>query len=75
MRHPVIDLKMELLVKIVNEFKLYTSFAKRSTLDVPQVLSSPLTTIYQMFFTNNKRAMSRFFGAVTLTNQPGFYLF
>ena len=40
-----------------------------------QVLSSPLTTINQMFLTNNKRAISRFFGTVALTTQPEFYLF
>ena len=63
---------MEHLVKIVIDFKLQTIYANRSILDVPQVLSSPLTTINQMFFTNNKRAISRFFGTVSLTTQPGF---
>ena len=41
----VIDLKMELLVDIVNDFKLETIFAKISILDVSQVLSLSLTTI------------------------------
>ena len=44
-KHHRIDLKMELLTKIVNGFKLYTNFAKSSSLDVPQDLSSPLTII------------------------------
>ena len=43
--------------------------------DVSQVLSSFLTEINQMFLTSNKTAISRFFRAVTLTTQPGFYLF
>ena len=30
---------MDLLVKIVNDFKLQTIFAKRSILDVSQILS------------------------------------
>ena len=28
-----------------------------------------------MFLTNNKTVISRFLGTVTLTTQPGFYLF
>ena len=39
-RHPVIELKMELLIKIVNDFKLETIFTKRSILDVSHILSS-----------------------------------
>ena len=39
-QHPVIDLNMELLVKIV----------KRSILDVSQVLSSRLTTFFTFFY-------------------------
>ena len=70
----VIDLKMELLVDIVNDFKLETIFAKISILDVSQVLSMSLTTINRKFFTNYKRAISRFFRTVTLTTQPGIYL-
>ena len=50
----IIDLKMELLVKIVNNFKLKTIFAKSLILDVPQVLSSPLTTINQTFLMKTK---------------------
>ena len=49
---------MKLLVTIFNDFKLQT------ILDVSRVLSSPLTTINQMF--PNKRAISRFFEAVAL---------
>ena len=66
---------MELLVKIITEFKLQTIFTKISILDASQVLSLPLTTINQTFFTNSKRAISRFFGTMTLTAKPGFYLF
>ena len=43
-------------------------------LEVSQVLSSSLTTINQMFLTNNKRALSRFCGTVALTTEPRFYL-
>ena len=39
---------------------------------MPQVA---LTTKKQAFFTNNKKAISRFFGMVTRTTQPGFYQF
>ena len=63
---------MELPVKIVNDFKLQFIFAKRSVLDVLQVLSSLLTTINQTLFTKNKRAILRFFGTFTLTTQLGF---
>ena len=69
------DLKMELFVNIIINFKLQTIFAKRSILDVPNVLSLPLTTTNQMFFTNNKNAISALFGTVTLTTQPRFYPF
>ena len=74
-QHHVIDLKIGLLVKSVNNYKLKTIFAKRSILDVSQVLSLPLTTINQTFLTNNKRAKLRFFETMTLTTQQGFYLF
>ena len=40
-----------------------------------QVLSSPPTTINQTLLTNNKRAISQYFGTVALTTQPRFYLF
>ena len=40
---------MELLVKIVNQFKLSTVFTKISVLDVSQLLSSPLAKINQKF--------------------------
>ena len=66
---------MELRFKIVIEFKMQTMFAKSSILEVSQVLSLPLTTIHQIFFTNNKRVISRFFGRVAVSTQPGFYLF
>ena len=66
---------MELHVKIIKDFKLRTIFAKRSILNVSQVLSSPLTTIIETFFRNNKSAMSRFSGTLLLTTQPDFYLF
>ena len=41
----VIDLKMELLIKIVNDFKLYTNFGKSPSLVVPQILGPSLTII------------------------------
>ena len=44
-QHPTKDFKIELLVKIVIDFKLQTIFAKKSILDVSKVLSSPLITI------------------------------
>ena len=72
---PRIDLKMELLLKIFNDFKLYANFAKSYILDVSLVLSSPLTTINQTFLSNNKIAISRFSRRVALTTHPGFYLF
>ena len=62
---------MELLFKIVNDFKQYTIFEKVSILEVLQVLSSPQIT----FFTNNIRTISRFFGTMTPTTQLGFFLF
>ena len=49
-QHPVIDRKMELLAKIVNDFNLQTIFAKSSILDVSQVLTLPLITINETFF-------------------------
>ena len=74
-RHPVIDLKMGLLLKIVKNFKLSTVFTKTSILGVSQLLSSSLTAINQTFLTNNKRAISRAFGALARITQPWFYLF
>ena len=73
--NPVIYLKMKLLIKTLNDLKLCTIFAKRSTLYVFQVLSSTLTTTNQTFLTNQKRNVSPIFGTVALTTQPGFYLF
>ena len=49
-QHPVIDLNMKLLVKIVNDLKQESIFAKRSILDVSQVLSLPLTTFFTFFY-------------------------
>ena len=66
---------MKLLIKTLNDLKLHTIFAKRSTLYVFQVLSSTLTTTNQTFLTNQKRNVSPIFGTVALTTQPGFYLF
>ena len=48
-QYRVTDLKMELLARIVNDFKLYTIFAKSTILVVSQVLSSPLTTMNKCF--------------------------
>ena len=42
-QHHAKDLKMGLLVKVVNDFNLQAIFSKQSILDVSQVLSSPLT--------------------------------
>ena len=46
-QHPVIDLKKEILVKIINNFILWTIYPKRSVLDVSQDMSLPLTSINQ----------------------------
>ena len=46
-QHPVIDLKKEILVKIINNFILWTIYPKRSILDVSQDMSLPLTSINQ----------------------------
>ena len=57
-QHPVIYLNMELLVRIINDFKLWAIFAKRSILDASQVLINKSTNrLHQIkrFFTNNKR--------------------
>ena len=74
-QHPVIHLKIELIVKIINDFKLQIIFGKRSILYMSQVLSLPLPTINQTFLMNNKRAIPRFFGTMALCTQPKFYLF
>ena len=71
-QHPAIDLKMKLLVEIIIDFKLLNIFVKRSILDVSRVLSSPLITINQMFFTNNKKAISGFFVMETLLPSQDF---
>ena len=71
-QHPVKDLKMELLLTVIINFKPQTNFAKRSILDMSQVLSLALSTKNQTFFKNKKRAISWFFGMVTLTTQLGF---
>ena len=63
---------MELLVKIVIDFKRQTIFIKRSISDVSRVLSSPLATTNQTFSTNNKTATSQSFGMVPLTTKPDF---
>ena len=66
---------MELLIKIVNDFKLYTNFGKSPSLDVPQILGPSLTIINQMFLTNNKKSSIMVFGTVAFTTQLGFCLF
>ena len=73
-QHSTIDLKLELPLKIVNNFKLLTIFVERSILGVSQVLSSPLTTINQASLRTTKELYHGFFGTLTLTTQPGFYL-
>ena len=47
--------------------KSYNKCKSEKILDVSQVLSSPLTTINQIILTNNKSAISRFFGTIVLT--------
>ena len=58
-QHPVINLKIELIVKIINDFKLQIIFGKRSILYMSQV-HGPIP---------------RFFGTMALCTQPKFYLF
>ena len=70
-QHFVIDPKMELFVKIVNDFKLYTIFAKRSILDVSQALSSPLATINQMIFYQKQKNYTTVFGSGSSYYQEG----
>ena len=69
-QHPVIYLKMELLIKIVNDFKLQTNFAKRPSLDVSQFLSSPLNASYKQ-----QKSYIMVFGTLAFTAQPGFCMF
>ena len=70
--HPVIDPKMEILVKILNETVNY--FCKK--IHFRCVTGSEFaSTINQTFYTNKNRAILRFFEMVTLTTQPGFYLY
>ena len=72
-QHPLTDPKMELFAKLLTtlNFKLFSR--KSIILDVSEVLSSSLSTINQMFLTENKRVISRFFGTVALTTWPRFY--
>ena len=71
LQHPVIDLNMELLVKIVNDFKQQTVFV----LDVSQVLSLPLTKFFNVFlcFLRTTKELYHGFLERCLT-QLGFYL-
>ena len=66
-QNPVTDLKMDFLPKFLTILNCKLFLHESTILDVSQVLSSPLTTINQMFLTNNKRALSRLFGMVALT--------
>ena len=59
-QHPIIDLKMELLVKVANNFKLKNLFEKRFILDVSQILSSLLTTIIKRFLRTTKEVYHGF---------------
>ena len=60
-QHHVTGVKMELLVRIVNDSKLKTIFAQKSTiLDVSEVLSSPLTTMNQCFLRTTEKLYHRF---------------
>ena len=72
-QHPVIDfnmeltdLNMELIIKIVNDFKQYTIFAKGSILDVSQA--------FQRFYEQQKNYIT-VFGTVSPTTLFGFYMF
>ena len=67
-QHPVTDLKIELLVKIVNKFKLYTIFATGSEFSSDCNKSN-------VSYEQQKSYISQFFGTVALTTQPRFYLF
>ena len=75
LQQPLIDLKMEHLIKIVNNFKQQAIFTKSSISGVSRILSSPLAAINQTFLTSNKTAISLFSGMVALTTQSGFCLF
>ena len=67
-QHFALTLKWSFLLKLLTAL-IY--FSKKDPY-VSQVLSSPLTTINQKLFTNNKRAISRFFGTVTLLPSRDF---
>ena len=67
-QHFALTLKWSFLLKLLTTL-IY--FSKKDPY-VSQVLSSPLTTINQKLFTNNKRAISRFFGTVTLLPSRDF---
>ena len=63
---------MELLVKIVIDFKLQAIFAKRFILDVSQVLRLPLTTINQIFLQRTKELYHNYYypaGILPLSSQ------
>ena len=71
-QHPITNLKMEPLIKLFTTLNCKVFSEKSTILDVSQVLNSPLTTINQMFLTNNKRAISQFFETVVITTKPRF---
>ena len=66
-QHQVTNLKMELLVKIVNDCKLQIILAKKH--HVRCDTGSEFTSDYNesMLLANSKRPMSPFFGTVALT--------
>ena len=75
-------LKWSFLSKLLTTLNCKLFLRKSTILDVSQVPSSPtintttiLVTINQIILRNNKRAISRFFGTIALTNKPRFYLF
>ena len=74
-QHHVIDLKMELLVKIVINLKLQTAFVKRSILDVSHYLSSPLTAISQTFFYKQQKSYITVFWKGDSYHPSKIYLF
>ena len=65
-QQPTPDLKMELLVKIVNDFKLQSIFAKKHHFRCVTVSEFASDCNKSMFLTSKKRAISRFFGMVAV---------
>ena len=69
-QHHVTDLKMELLVKIVNDCKLQTIFTKKRHFRCGSEFSSDYNK--SVFLANNKRLISSFSGTLALTTYRDF---